>query len=127
MKSCYCGSNKPFQQCCNIFISAIKIPETAEELMRSRYSAYVCRDRNYLNQTALPELKSVVLNEMPNVTWDRLEVCKVRHGLANHDTGVVEFKAFFYDELGQLQWLWEESQFIKKAGQWYYASGIILN
>ena len=95
--------------------------------MRSRYSAYVCGAGNYLNQTALPELKSVSPNEMPNVTWNRLEICKVHHGLATHDSGVVEFKAFFYDESDQLQWLWEESQFIKKAGRWYYASGVILN
>jgi len=41
---CPCGSQKTYESCCGNFHSGLALPETAEELMRSRYSAYVKQD-----------------------------------------------------------------------------------
>ncbi|MGR8999959.1 MAG: YchJ family protein, partial [Gammaproteobacteria bacterium] len=48
---CLCGSGTDYQQCCGPYHSGEKIPGTAEALMRSRYSAYVLRNADYLQAT----------------------------------------------------------------------------
>ena len=40
MKSCPCGSQKQYEQCCGPFLDGRAIAPTAEALMRSRYTAY---------------------------------------------------------------------------------------
>ena len=41
---CLCGSGIDYQHCCGFYHSGEKIPETAEALMRSRYTAYSLRN-----------------------------------------------------------------------------------
>jgi SEC-C motif-containing protein len=41
MQTCPCGSQKPFSDCCEPYVSGAEAAPTAEALMRSRYSAYV--------------------------------------------------------------------------------------
>jgi len=47
-KICLCGSGEQFDNCCTHYIVEGKIASTAEILMRSRYSAYVRGEVNYL-------------------------------------------------------------------------------
>ncbi|MDQ6967588.1 MAG: YchJ family metal-binding protein, partial [Mariprofundaceae bacterium] len=53
-KTCPCGSNKPFASCCRPII-ANDSASTAEQLMRSRYSAFVLGDAEYLLKTWHPD------------------------------------------------------------------------
>lgn len=44
-KTCECGSKVAYEECCGPYHAGAKLPETAEKLMRSRYTAY-CRGHN---------------------------------------------------------------------------------
>ena len=52
---CPCGSTKSFDDCCGPYLSGEKFPPTAEELMRSRYAAFVRADVDYIKNTLAPE------------------------------------------------------------------------
>lgn len=52
---CPCGSGKDFAACCGRFLDGGQTPETPEELMRSRYSAYVLGRENWIRATWAPE------------------------------------------------------------------------
>ena len=48
MTICYCGNHLPFQDCCQPYIDGLAKAANAEALMRSRYSAYVIGNADYL-------------------------------------------------------------------------------
>ena len=48
---CYCCSSKPFKECCEPFITGVKHPNSAEQLMRSRFSAYATANYRYILET----------------------------------------------------------------------------
>lgn len=48
---CACGSVKPYGKCCRPYHTAQYIPSDAEELLRSRYSAYAYRLPSYIMKT----------------------------------------------------------------------------
>jgi len=54
-KKCFCGSDHSFSHCCQVFIDqkAIKstFPQTPEQLMRSRFSAYATGNSQYIYDT----------------------------------------------------------------------------
>ena len=50
-KMCHCGSLVSFSDCCEPFLSGNKNAPSAEKLMRSRYSAYVVQNADYLIET----------------------------------------------------------------------------
>ena len=127
---CYCGEAKPFYDCCEPLINGKKTAQTAEQLMRSRYSAYVVVDVKYLIATTyLTQQKNfdeadirawAVANQ-----WQKLEIIAIKKGKFNEEDGEVEFKASYIDNTGTPQIHHEKSTFVKENGQWYYLSGII--
>lgn len=52
---CPCGSAKSFQLCCSPYLEGKALPETAEQLMWSRYTAFVRVKMDYLKKTLAPE------------------------------------------------------------------------
>ena len=79
--------------------------------MRSRYSAYVVGDTEYVWRTWHPRTRPERVEPDPTTTWLRLEI------LGASD-GVVEFRAFH--DRGVLL---ERSQFVQRAGRWFYVDG----
>ena len=51
---CPCGSNIRLADCCGAVIAGRRAPDTAVALMRSRYSAYVLGDTDYLQRSWHP-------------------------------------------------------------------------
>ena len=51
MKDCPCGLQSPYADCCGLLIRGTGYADTAEDLMRSRYTAYTLRNWDYLIQT----------------------------------------------------------------------------
>ena len=49
---CPCKSGKPFGECCGPVLSGAAKAETAEALMRARYSSYVTGDVDFLRKSA---------------------------------------------------------------------------
>lgn len=127
--TCCCGSQKSYNKCCLPFLSKKLIPETPEQLMRSRYSAFCIKDIEYLIATRHPSTRQPeereLLNQRIKITqWLGLKVLKTSKNKISQGIGYVEFAAFYKtSEIGQLH---ENSKFIYENGHWYYLDGVIL-
>jgi SEC-C motif-containing protein len=92
---------------------------SAEELMRSRYSAYAYGDADYLFRTWHPRTRPVDVTVDPCITWTGLEVIDTAAGGPDDDRGEVEFRALF-ESAGRAGSLHERSRFERRAGRWFY-------
>ena len=54
-RPCPCESKRTYDQCCEPYLLGRKVPETAELLMRSRFSAYAMNMAEYLVATTAAE------------------------------------------------------------------------
>ena len=97
--TCPCESGRPFEQCCGPYLAGAPAP-TAEALMRSRYTAYVRQDIDYLVATHDPDTAKDVdpagmARWARESTWLGLQVLAVVGGGADDQQGEVEFVARF--------------------------------
>ena len=118
---CPCGSDKPYGECCGVWHQGLaqnQYAPTAEALMRSRYSAYVVGELDYLLATWHASTAPGDL-ELGPVKWLGLEV---RHAAESGDAGVVEFVARCKVN-GRAERMHETSRFVRQAGRWYYIDG----
>ena len=119
-ESCFCGSGMEFEKCCEPYLKGEAIPQTAEQLMRSRYTAYTVQDEKYLintwHSTSRPEKKQV---EGGEIKWHRLKVKETFKGGPDDETGEVVFEAI-YKINGKAHKHHERSLFEKEAGEWRY-------
>lgn len=112
---CPCCSGREFPDCCGPLLSTERLAETAEELMRSRYTAYHYGNREHLWRTWHPRTRPREVEVNPGVEWTGLRVIEVRDGGAGDDTGVVEYRATH--QQGDLH---EVARFERRAGRWFY-------
>ena len=122
---CPCCSGKLYEECCELFHSKKDFPQTAEELMRSRYAAFAIPNGDYLWETTLPNKrkfhhKTELENWGKENTWTKLEIIK-------SSEKEVEFKAYFTDKFGKENIHHERSTFKKVDKKWYYVSGKFLD
>jgi SEC-C motif-containing protein len=115
--ACPCSSSLPFADCCCPIISGSEKARTAEQLMRSRYSAYVKQDVDYLVSTThldsrTPALAQSISTWMQQVEWIRLHVL-------NAQKDRVEFLAEYITD-GNPGQHHECSLFKKHKGEWFY-------
>ena len=127
MSLCPCGSGREFSDCCEPFIKGESLPDTAEQLMRSRYSAYATQNIDYLHTSLHPDHQSdhdvnAARRWAANSDWLGLEIVSTSEGGKDDDTGIVEFKAS-YREKGKTRHLHEISSFQKVEGRWTYVDG----
>lgn len=118
---CYCGSDLTFDLCCQPFLENKAIPDSAEKLMRSRYSAYVVANARYIIDTTHPKTRhfhsrKAILQWSKENTWDKLEIIL-------SEANRVVFKAYFKDSGEKRQIHYENSLFEKLGDKWYYVSG----
>jgi SEC-C motif-containing protein len=118
IKPCPCGGES-LDVCCGPFISGNAVPETPEQLMRSRYSAYVLGDEAYLRTTWDPATCPPEPLVEPNISWIGLEVRSAQH---EGDEGIVEFVARAKVG-GRARRLHETSRFVRREGRWLYVDG----
>ncbi|MCJ8313697.1 MAG: YchJ family protein [Saccharospirillaceae bacterium] len=117
---CFCDSLQLFKDCCEPFLSNTSKPDTCEQLMRSRYSAYVTANIDYLIQTTAEESREesdaeTMKQWAQQANWIKLE-------LINASENQVEFKAYYI--LGnKLEAIHETSDFIKENDSWVYLDG----
>jgi SEC-C motif-containing protein len=96
---------------------------TAEQLMRSRYSAFAVGDEAYLLRTWHPTTRPADVEFDPNQRWTGLEVLGTTGGGVLHREGTVEFRAH-YHESGHAHELRENSRFVRENGHWVYLNAI---
>jgi SEC-C motif domain protein len=113
-----------YDYCCGAVLSGRKNAATAEDLMRSRYSAYVLGDASYLMRTWHSSTRPVDMDPATFPNWCGLEIIRTEKGRADDEEGVVEFKARAISRKKMIE-LHEVSRFVKEAGQWLYVAGDI--
>jgi SEC-C motif-containing protein len=128
MSLCYCCSGISFEQCCSPVIKEDKAAESAEILMRSRYSAYALVAVDYLLKTThvstrklykASSIKSWALSSK----WLKLEIISKEKGTVTDSSGKVEFKAYYLDAKNIPQIHHEYSSFVKEKGRWFFVGG----
>ncbi len=120
---CLCGSGIEYAQCCGQFHSGQTKPVTAEALMRSRYTAYALHNASYLQGTWDAMVRPEMIDfSKEKVEWQGLEIINTKKGGATDNKGVVEFKAYYLQE-GEEFVMSEISQFVRRAGSWFYLDG----
>lgn len=107
MSDCPCGSGRSRAECCGRFIEGRAQPETAEELMRARYTAHTLVDLDYIARTHDPASREDIDHEATRrwaerARWLGLDILQTRGGGAGDSRGTVEFVAH-YREQGERQ------------------------
>ncbi|KAA1429072.1 YchJ family protein [Nocardioides antri] len=121
-RSCPCGSGASYDACCRPLHRGDRRAATAEQLMRSRYSAFAVHDAGYLLRTWHPATRPPSLDLDPRLAWEGLEVLATEAGGPDDVNGIVEFRAHHRTgrESGVLH---EVSRFRRQGEQWLYVRG----
>ncbi|QUC60856.1 hypothetical protein IOD14_31095 [Streptomyces sp. A2-16] len=119
---CPCGLQETYDNCCGRFHRGESAAPTPEALMRSRYSAFVRLEREYLLRTWHPRTRPGSLDLDAGMRWTGLEILDTTDGSAFHSSGTVTFRASFKG--GSLH---ERSRFERVDGAWVYLDGEFLD
>lgn len=124
MTFCICGSGIETNNCC-AFFHAGRLAPTALALMRSRYTAYVTGNVDYIARTCTDDLRKDfnVLDTArysKEVEWRGLKILRTVDGGVDDQTGQVEFAAD-YKHQGKIYTQHELSNFERINGAWLYS------
>ena len=127
---CPCKSGKTFGECCGPIIAGTAKAETAEALMRARYTSYVTGDVAFLKASATKSVQEEFDEEASkawsaSAEWHGLEIIKTEGGTKRHKKGVVEFRAL-YTANGEFCNHHEVSNFVKEEDGWKFADGELV-
>ena len=96
--------------------------------MRSRYTAFVVGDEDYLFRTWHPRTRPEGPYGHPGTQWTGLSVDETVDGGAQDETGVVEFTASYRTGDGRgavvADTLHERSRFTRRSGRWLYLDAV---
>lgn len=120
---CPCESGLAYPRCCERWHRGalhLQAPN-AEALMRSRYSAFVLDELQYLLDTWHPDTRPTHLEPNPkSLKWLGLHI---KHRSQQDEThATVEFVARSRHD-GHANRMHETSQFIRIDGRWFYLDG----
>ena len=123
---CPCGgvpAGSSLIECCGPALAGEVWPETAEALMRSRYTAFALCDDDHLFRTWHPRTRPVDSTADRTTQWLGLEIEDVTGGGPEDEEGTVTFTARFRDLMAQGR-MHEKSRFVRRAGRWMYLDPI---
>ncbi len=130
--TCPCGSKTSYLNCCKVFHDG-KNPETALELMKSRFTAFVVGNIDYIINTTHEENieysrdKSKWRDDIQDVVnstdFNKLEIIEFIDG---SDEAFVTFKLGLKQKGLDVSFI-EKSKFLKIDGKWLYRSGEFLD
>ncbi len=129
-ENCPCCSGKPYAECCGPILDGLRKANTAEELMRARYSAYATEHIGFL-KTSATEAVQAEFDEKASTAWSRaarwhgLEIIATEKGLESDTEGVVEFRAT-YTANNEFCNHHEIARFIKVNGEWKFDDGDLV-
>jgi len=122
---CLCGSNINYIDCCQPYHNSEKSPETAEALLRSRFTGYVMQNVAYLLDTwDIGTRPHNIDFSNEDAIWTKLEIVNIKKGGKKHTKGIIEFKAY-YTTNSEEYVLNEISRFKKSSSRWLYMDGIV--
>lgn len=120
--TCPCGSNLSFTACCEPLLNEKKVASTAEELMRSRYSAYSKGKIDYLVSTTHPSTRHR-FSKKEIEAWSRSNKWLKLEIIESLPT-IVEFRAHYMQGIDPPKIHHERSSFVLENDKWYYIDGI---
>ena len=121
---CPCCSGKAYAECCGRLHAGEGRATSAEQLMRSRFSAFAVGDAAYLLRSWHSSTRPARLRLDENTRWTRLEILGARDGGPFHTEGTVEFRAYYRESGGSEQSMRENSSFTREDGAWVYVSAL---
>ena len=127
---CPCNSGMKYGECCGPILDGLKPAETAEALMRARYSAYVTEHVAFLRDSAVKAVQEE-FDEQATTSWSRvarwhgLEIIRTEKGGPGDKTGVVEFRAT-YTANNEFCNHHEISTFVREADGWKFEDGELV-
>jgi SEC-C motif-containing protein len=126
MDLCPCGSGRPRSECCQPVIDRERVAVTAEELMRSRYTAFVVGDVDWIMDSHHPDTvaeidRDEVADWSKQSDWQGLSIRETVDGGADDDEGIVVFRAR-YKLNGQEVNHVERAKFLRADGEWRFHS-----
>jgi len=127
MEKCPCHSQKDYAVCCEPLLKGTAKAATAEALMRSRYTAHVKADIDYIMNT-LHSSRQAKMNRATiedwakKSEWLRLQVLSTTGGQEQDTEGRVVFRAE-YKQNNRLEVHLEDSLFLKENGTWFFVEG----
>lgn len=129
MTKCPCQSGKDLKDCCGPILDGSAKADTAEALMRSRYSAHVQGNFEHVANTHAKAAKadyniSAAQAQNKDTTWVGFEVTEAIGGGADDETGTVTFNAR-YEEDSTPHTHRERAAFARENGNWVYVDGKI--
>jgi SEC-C motif domain protein len=125
---CPCGSGRRLAACGAPVLAGAPAP-SAEALMRSRYSAHVLGDADYLARSRCPQSQAAGGDAAADaaldasIRWLDLRILRTEGGGASDTEGVVEFIAR-YKQHGRAERLHEVSRFRRSGEGWCYLDGV---
>jgi len=123
---CPCGSGAAFAECCEPIIKGTRESETAEELMRARYSAFVTHAIDFVvastHSRTRKEIDLDFIREWSETsTWQALQILETRQ--VNANKAFVSFEARFANPAGEDQIHREKSLFERENEEWKFVTG----
>ncbi|MGY1720176.1 YchJ family protein [Blastococcus sp. SYSU DS0552] len=118
-RRCPCGTGLPYAECCGRLHAGEATAATAEQLMRSRYSAFAVGDAGHLLTSWHSTTRPASVELDPQVRWTGLDVLATTGGGLLATEGTVEFRAW-YVAGGQRGSQHEISRFVREDGAWRY-------
>ena len=124
---CPCSSQLTYENCCEPIIEG-QIADSAERLMRARFTAYTQVNMDFIEKTHDPStIKKTNMKEnrawAEQTKWLDLNIVNTEKGGSGDDWGKVEFKAN-YENGGEKGTHHEVSEFNRKDGKWYFSKGL---
>lgn len=119
--------SKQLEAYCLPFLSGEKVPQTAVEMMASRYIAYATQNIDYLLETHDPKTRAQADRRATEdwarrATWRSLEIVSSEEGGPEDDKGQVEFIARYAMD-GVEHTHHERSLFRRLEGRWFFIDG----
>ena len=113
-----CGSGLDYAQCCRPLHRGEPV-SSPEALMRSRYSAFVRDDADYVRASWHPDTRPAELTLEGGDQWLGLEIVDAKQ---DGEAGQVHFRATHRDGDG-FAVLEERSRFVRENDHWFYLDG----
>ena len=123
-RECWCDSGRRASDCCEPLLQGKAQADTAEALMRSRYSAFVNLDADYLRKTWHPATCPATIDLDPERRWLGLKIKRKALGGPGDTDGEVSFVARS-KVAGKGERLEENSSFTRIGGQWVYVGRVV--
>lgn len=119
---CFCGSLNDYEVCCGKYHNGQAYPQSAELLMKSRFSAFATSNLDYLLKTSSKSLAETLTKQALKETCDHFNFVRLDVICAVEEINTVEFKAYLLAN-DVVSILHENSQFIVEQGMLKYDSG----